>query len=259
MEDRRVGLVLRSLRRRRRWRQGDLSLESGVSQSAVSRAELGHLDTLSLRRLRRLFQALDARLVIEIRWRGGDIDRLVDEEHARLAAAVASELSRLGWEFLAEVTFMRLGERGSYDILAVRQSDRVATMFELKTEITSAEETQRRFDAKRRVLAAVIEERFGWRPREVGAFLVISDTSRNRRRVAMLSQLLRAALPGGTREVRRWLRRPTGSLAGVWFVRFTHSRGSKCKPGGSHRIRRPRRRPEVGEHGNSGSSHPRSG
>jgi transcriptional regulator with XRE-family HTH domain len=240
VDDRRTGLVLRALRRRRSWRQADLSQEAGLSQSAVSRAELGHLDSLSLRQLRSMFAAVDARVVVEIRWRGGDIDRLIDAGHAQIAVAVATELSRLGWDSLSEVTFMRVGEHGSYDMLAVRPAQRVAAMFEFKTDITSAEETQRQFDAKRRVVASVVEERFGWRPLQIGAFLVVSDTSRNRRRVAALGSILRAALPLSTREVRRWLRSPAGPAGGVWFVRFTHGRGSKCGPRGSHRVRRPR-------------------
>jgi anthranilate synthase component 1 len=52
--------------------------------------------------------------------------------------------------------------------------------------------------------------------------------------------VLRATLPAGTQEVRSWLRRPAGSLAGVWFVRSTHPRGSRRRAGGAHRVRRPR-------------------
>lgn len=229
--------MLRALRRRRGWRQRDLSDAGGLSQSATSRAELGHLDTLSLRSVRRLFAALDARVEIVVRWRGGEVDRLADAGHARLGATVAAELQAGGWHITPEVTFMRYGERGSMDVLAVKPAEAAAALFELKTELVSSEETQRRLDVKQRVLASVVEERFGWRPRAAGTFLVLADTSANRRRSAAPG-LTRIALPAETRAVRQWVRKPVGPLAGIWFVRFTRRRGDKCATAGSHRVRR---------------------
>ena len=44
MDDRRLGLVIRALRRRHGWRQQDLATYSGLSQSAISRVEAGHID-----------------------------------------------------------------------------------------------------------------------------------------------------------------------------------------------------------------------
>jgi transcriptional regulator with XRE-family HTH domain len=240
VDDRRVGLVIRALRRRRRLRQVDLAASAGVSQSTVSRAELGHLDTVSLRQLRRLLAALDARLELEVRWRGGEIDRLADEGHARLAMEVAAEFRRRGWQVATEVTFTRFGERGSIDLLATRADVLAAAMVELKTEITSAEETQRRFDVKQRVLVSVVEEMFGWRPRMAAAILVVTDTSRNRRRIRILGSLLGIDEALGSRAVRRWVRAPSGSPSGVWFVRLTRPWGDKCRQSGSHRVRRPR-------------------
>jgi predicted transcriptional regulator len=39
VDDRRVGLVIRALRRRRGWRQVDLAAAASVSQSLIARAE----------------------------------------------------------------------------------------------------------------------------------------------------------------------------------------------------------------------------
>ena len=150
MEDRRVGLVLRALRRRLGMRQFDLGQRAGVSQSVVSRAERGHLDTLTVRTLRSLFAAVDARYDTVVRWRGGEVDYLLDRAHADLGAAVAQRLRVAGWMVLPEVTFTRFGERGSIDLLAVRRDVSAAVMFELKSEMTSFEEQQRRLDAKSR-------------------------------------------------------------------------------------------------------------
>ena len=237
MDDRRVGLIVRALRRRRGWRQVDLANASRVSQSLVSRVERGHLGTLALDLLRRILAALDVRGDIDLRWRGGQLDRLMDEAHARLGTVVAAVLVKLGWRVAAEVTFMRSGERGSIDLLGLREADRVAIIMELKSELTSFEETQRRFDVKIRVAPAVIEERYGWRPRHVAAVLVLRDTSSNRERVARLGALFESTLPSRNIEITRWLKQPAGSLLGIWFVRDRTPRTSKGRLGGSHRVR----------------------
>lgn len=237
MDDRRAGLTIRALRRRRGWRQVDLGAHAGVSQTVVSRVERGHVESLSMRVVRRLLLALDARAELDIRWRGGELDRLLDEAHARLGAIVATQLAGLGWQVLPEVTFRRLGERGSIDLLAVNEQRRVALLIELKSELNSYEQTQRRLDVKARVGASVVEERLGWRPRHLAVVLVLADTSTNRERAARVAALLRAALPAGNLEIRRWLRDPIGNLRGVWFVRDIRGRTGKCKRGGSHRVR----------------------
>lgn len=240
MDDIRVGRVLRALRRRRGWRQSDLARQADCSQSLVSRAERGHSATLTVGALRRMFHALEARAEWSISWRGGELDRLIDERHADLGVDTASELVELGWRVLPEVTFRRLGERGSIDLAAVREDCRAAAVIELKTELTSYEETQRRLDVKARIAASVIEERVGWRPRHVAVILVLAESRANRDRVKRVEPLLRAALPAGTVDVRRWLRRPAGSLAGVWFVRVMRSGTLNRRAGGSHRVRIPR-------------------
>lgn len=235
-----MGRVLRALRRRRGWRQSDLARQVGCSQSQVSRAERGHSALLTIGALRLMFHALEARAEWSISWRGGELDRLVDERHADLGAATASELVALGWRVLPEVTFMRLGERGSIDLLGVREDVRAAAVIELKTELTSYEETQRRLDAKARVAASVIAERVGWRPRTIAVVLVLADTRANRDRAKRVAPLLRAALPAATVAVRRWLRRPSGNLGGVWFVRNMRPRTRNRIGGGAHRVRATR-------------------
>ena len=221
MDDRRVGLVVRALRRRRGWRQVDLAEEAEISQSEISRIERGHIDTLSLRAIRSVPAAVDARGEMDVRWRGGELDRLIDERHARLGTLSGVEVRRYGWAVLAEITFRRLGERGSIDLLVVKEAERAAMIQELKSELTSYEEMQRRLDVKLRVGASVIEERLGWRPRHLAVVLVLADTSTNRDRVRRVAPLLRAALPARNVEIHRWLRSPAGDLRGVWFLRYS--------------------------------------
>ena len=40
-----------------------------------------------------------------VQWRGGDLDRLLDEAHAGLVERVAQLLRRLGWQVLVEVSY----------------------------------------------------------------------------------------------------------------------------------------------------------
>ncbi|MEO8625307.1 MAG: helix-turn-helix transcriptional regulator [Candidatus Limnocylindrales bacterium] len=241
MDDVRVGRIIRALRRRRGWRQTDLAKAAKVSQSVVSRAERGHSSTLSAAAVRRIANALDARLEWTISWRGGELDRLLDELHAALGTATVSALGRFGWtRVVPELTFMRFGERGSIDLVALDEERKAAVIIELKSELTSYEEMQRRLDVKTRTAAALIEDRFGWRPRHLAVVLVLAETRTNRDRVKRVAPLLKAALPAGTVEVRRWLRDPKGRLAGVWFLPISRQRTSNRRTGGSHRVRKPR-------------------
>ena len=123
VEDGRIGAALRALRRRLGLRQLDVALAAGVSESTVSDVERGHIDTLSLRQARAIFAAVDARLLADIVWRGGALDRLLDERHALLTGRVAELLCEWGWQVATEVTFSRYGERGPIDLLARTRVD----------------------------------------------------------------------------------------------------------------------------------------
>jgi len=229
MDDIRVGRLLRALRRRRGWRQADVAGAAGLSQQTVSLIERGHLATLSIRVLRRAFAAVDARFDSIVLWRGGQIDRLLDERHASVVGSVAEGLAGQGWEVNVEVTFSEFGERGSIDILAVRSSTRIALVVEVKTEVTAIDDTVRRLDVKSRLCTKVVVDRFGWRPTSVNRMLVVLDRSTNRRRVAAHSGSLERAFPTQGVELRRWLRRPAGRVSGLRFVSLTNSSGARPK------------------------------
>lgn len=134
------------------WRQLDLSDKAGVSQAMISLVERGHLDRTSLRTMRRILGALDAGVELHVRWRAGDIDRVLDEGHARLVGAVARRLSAVGWEVVPEVTYARFGEYGSIDLVGWHAPSRTALVVEVKTELTSVERT-----------CASTTRRSGWR------------------------------------------------------------------------------------------------
>ena len=82
MDDVRVGRVLRVLRHRVGMRQVDVALRAGLTQDDVSRSERGR--TRDLPKLRRHAAAFDADIHVSIRWRGGEVDRLLDEGHAAI-------------------------------------------------------------------------------------------------------------------------------------------------------------------------------
>jgi transcriptional regulator with XRE-family HTH domain len=118
MDDVRAGRLLRGLRRRARLTQKQLGARVGVSQQEISLLERGHVDAVQVRTIRRVFRGVEASADIDVRWRGGAIDRLLDEQHAALGGAISHDLVRSGWDLIAEVTYNHFGERGSIDLIA---------------------------------------------------------------------------------------------------------------------------------------------
>jgi transcriptional regulator with XRE-family HTH domain len=218
VNDETVGRALRALRRRRALRQSDLGEAAGVSQSLVSRAERGHFDTLSIRTLRALFGVLDARCSVTPWWRSGELDRLLDEDHAALSAVGVEMLSAFGWESVdVEVTFAVFGERGSIDILALKPRESRALMVEVKTSIQSTEELNRTVDKKARLLPGIVKDRYGWSPDHVGRLLIVEESSTNRRRVAR-AHVMEATFNLRGTGVRRWLAGETSGSSGLVFL-----------------------------------------
>jgi transcriptional regulator with XRE-family HTH domain len=177
MDDVRVGRILRALRRRRGWTQKELGRRAKVSQQAISLIERGHGGRLAVETVRRVFATLDARWEPTVSWRGGDLDRLLDEEHARLVGEIARRLERAGWEVAVEVTYSEFGERGSIDVLAARPDALAVVVVEVKSELTVIEATLRKLDEKVRIVHGSLgRERFGFRPRFIGRLLVLPST-----------------------------------------------------------------------------------
>lgn len=243
VNDRDIGLVIRALRRRRGLRQIDLAEAAGLSQALVSLVERGHVESLTVRTLRRTAAALDARVVLELRWRGGDLDRLIDSDHATLSAAFAARLRERGWQVRPEVTYSTFGERGSIDLLAFHEASRSLLVIEIKTEIVSAEQTLRKLDEKARLARAIAGDRLGWTASSVSRLLAVADLSTSRRRIASQAPLFELALPTPARVARAWLRKPSGPIAGFLFLSSSNVRSGSRESGGRHRVRVPRGSP----------------
>jgi len=239
VDDARIGRALRQLRRRRGLRQVDVAARARVAQTTVSMAERGNIGSLSLAVTRRLFAAVDAGFEGLVLWRGGGIDRLLDEHHARLVGASVGSLSALGWRVIVEATYSVFGERGSIDVLAGHDATRSLLVEEVKSELTSIEAVGRKTDEKLRLARRVLcRDRFGWTPIAAARVLVLPATDTARRSVVRHAAILDAAFPVRGREVTRWLRRPAGDLSGVLFVADTSGHAVSGLRGGSQRVLR---------------------
>jgi hypothetical protein len=191
-----------------------------VSQSTISRAERGWLEDLTLRVIRAIFAALEARVQLAPRWKGAELERLLDEDHSRVVAEVARRLERLDWRVEIEVTYSEYGERGSIDVLGTRAPERAIVIVEVKTDIASSEAVGRKMDEKARLAPGIVRERLGWTPTAVGRLLAMPESMRLRR-VVERHPVIGRMFPIDAIAIRRWLRRPTGTTAGLWFLSDT--------------------------------------
>jgi transcriptional regulator with XRE-family HTH domain len=229
MDDQRVGSVLRSIRVRRRLRLDDVAEMSGVSASVISRMERGHVDEITVGRIRAVAKALDVRMELLPRWRAGDLDRLLNAKHSELHELVARHLVRLpGWVSQPEVSFAVYGERGIIDILAWHPGRRALLVIELKTDIADVNELVGTVDRKGRHAIKVATER-GWisprdTPPTVSIWVIVADGATNRRRVQAHRTMLRAAFPRDGRGIDGWLREPRESIRCLTFWRPTAGR-----------------------------------
>ena len=216
--DVRQGSLFRLLRHRIGWRQEDLGARSGLSQDMISLVERGRIGRMRVRDLRRIAHGLEADLVITLRWHGGDLDRLADEDHAGLVGTMSNSLTAAGWQTRIEVSYSEFGERGSIDLLAWHAGTRTLLVVEVKTELTSIEATVRKQDEKVRLAARVAGKAFGWQVEAVARLLVLPATATARRRVDRQDAVLSVTYPMRGWAVRRWLAAPSGAIAGLLFI-----------------------------------------
>ena len=231
MNDLQFGAVIRALRRRRGLSQLELAGLSGVSHGTISLVERGHCETLSLLVTRRIASALEVRLDLLARWRGGELDRLLGRRHSVLGQSFAEFLlSRPGWAVEPEVSFSIYGERGSVDQLAWHAESRHVLVIELKTEFVDVNELLRTLDRKRRLARTIAADR-GWQAELVSAWLIVEETHTNRRHATEHRPLLRAALPLDGRQLRPFLAEPTCATSGMAFWPSASPRSTRCGPG----------------------------
>ena len=204
MDDLRFGSTIRSVRIRKRLTQEDVSKLAGVSRGTVSRIERGHLDEVSLGSIRAVAKALDVRVDLVPRWRGGDLDRLLNSRHSALHEQVARTFAeRPEWLTAPEISFAFYTERGVIDILAWHAKCQMLLVIELKTHIVDVNELLGTLDRKRRLAWQVARDR-GWDVGErtsTSAWVIVAESHTNRRRVQAHGAMLRAALPLDGRSI----------------------------------------------------------
>src|SRR5206468_407336 len=155
--------------------QRDLCARAHVRQQDVSNIERARLQDVRVSTVRRVTAALGATAWFDLRWRGGMLDRLLDERHADLVERASAVLIACGWKVRPELSFRQGVEHGSIDTFAWHEASRTVLVIEIKTELTSIEETLRRLDVKTRLAPDIARELLGWRPQQVATLLVVGE------------------------------------------------------------------------------------
>jgi Holliday junction resolvase-like predicted endonuclease len=164
----------------------------------------------------RLANALDASLVVELRWRGADLDRLVDRAHAAVQNAAALRLGGAGWVTHSEVSFNHYGDRGRCDLLAWHPSSKSLLIVEVKSRIGDVQDLLGRLDVKVR-LGQLLAAQSGWaQPTRIVPALVLKDDRAARAVLERHPAIFdRYGLRG--RAALAWLRAPGDASGLVWF------------------------------------------
>lgn len=247
MDDQRLGAIVRAVRLRRRLRQQDVADAAGVSHATVSLIERGHCEQLSLVMIRRIAAALDVRVDLVGRWRGGDLDRLLNRRHSLLAESFAALVARTpGWIVEPEVSFAIYGERGVIDQLAWHAGTEHLLVVEVKTALVDVNELLGTLDRKHRLSRQIAAGR-GWKPNLVSVWLIVADTGTNRRHAREHATLLRSRLPLDGRQFRKLLRNP--SVAGSGTAFWSDSNLGSTRPGSGRTTP-----PETGNGASTGRS-----
>ncbi len=231
-----MGSVFRAVRIRKRWRQSDVAAAAGISAATISRIERGQVDSVSVGALLRIASVLEIRLDWVARWRGGELDRMLNAGHSAMHEAAASELAGTAWLRVAESTFSIYGERGIIDILCFHPPTGSLLVIELKTELVDVQALIGAVDRYRRLSPHIARDR-GWPVTSVSSWVVLRDTPSNHRRLSAHATVLRNAFPVDGRRMRGWLRRPDGPVAALSFLSDFHARSSNGTTSGVQRVR----------------------
>ena len=240
MNDSELGGVVRALRHRRGWRQADLGAEAGVSGGVVGLLERGRADRLSITAVRRIMTSLGVRLEWDAGYRGAELSRLRDADHALHEEWLARRFEAMGWTVAPEVSFNHYGDRGRIDLLAYHQPTRTVLVVEVKTVVVDIQDLLGALDIKRRVAAGVARS-LQWEPAHVVPLLAIRADTTNRCRIASHHRLFGRFSLRGAGAV-SWLRQPSVSASGnptgsLIFLRLPDGKDIDLRRAGRQRVR----------------------
>ena len=205
--------------------------------------EGGRAGRLSIDSLRAIATALGAEAVVLLRYRGAELDRLLDAGHARLQDRWKRRLESYGWTVWVEVSFNHYGDRGRVDLLASHSRGGVVVIVEVKTIVADLQSLLGSLDVKVRVAPHILRQ-LGILDRvSVVPVLAVADTTTNRRRIRAHEFLFdRYAMRGSAALA--WLRAPRATRAGVLlFSTLPEVAGSDPRQPGRQRVRRSPTRP----------------
>ncbi len=206
------------------------------------RIERGRVAGVPIVKVRRVAAALDARIDMNVRWQGGDLDQLTNSRHAAMHEVMARFFAmRPPWTAEPEVSFSIWGERGTVDILAWHPSANALLVVELKSELVDLNELLGKLDRKRRLAAQIAGAR-GHAPARVGVWVVVADSRTNRRAVAAHATAIRSKLPIDGRGVVRWLDQPDRALGALSFLPRVYGTHLGAGTAPVKRVVRPRSR-----------------
>lgn len=245
-----LGRQFRVVRMKRRMRQSDVAAMAGVATTVVGDIERGAAASVRLQQLERVAGALQLELIVAVRGRGAEVDRLLSGGHAALQAQVAVLIRGApGWEAAAEVSYSEWGERGSIDLVGWHAASRSALIVEIKTEIVDPGAHARQVDTYRRLAPTVARQR-GWDARAISTWVVVAESSQNRRRVRRFGSLLRPSDAVGGRAMHRWLANPVGEVNGFSFLALRSADGDDgARPSLGNRVRLSPREHPAGARG----------
>ena len=192
--------------------------EAHISPTVASRLENGRLDLCSFHALEAYARGLGAEIDVLLRWRGGDLDRLLNRRHSAMHERMAKIWTAFDdWVAVPEVSFSIYGERGVIDWFAWHAKSRTVLVEELKSQLVDVQELVATTDRRLRLAPAIARAR-GWEPGNVASWALLEDGRTNRRHAARHATFLRTAFPADGRAMRAWLRNPNGPIRCLSFL-----------------------------------------
>ncbi|HUG48112.1 MAG TPA: helix-turn-helix transcriptional regulator [Candidatus Limnocylindria bacterium] len=212
-----AGAKVRTARKRRKWSQAQLASRADVSQSAISRLELGHGATLSILVWRRV--ALALQLPLEFALGRDALEPATDAGHLQVQELMMRLGRKLGVQRMFELPTRPADPARSTDVGWRDDAHRRLIQIECVNSLGSINAALRSTDRKRSEAEALAVAVGHGRPYSVRVCWVVRATRRNRELLATYPEIFASRFRGSSRA---WLRaltegfRPPDQPGLVW-------------------------------------------